>query len=257
MTLIDCGPSRYTIWKGIRTQGSQEMVNLLNVIFLERGPPLELLLDNATAFRGNVFQSFANKWGVKLRFRCVNVASGNAIVERCHRSVKRIAARKNCEIGEAVYLYNISPTDDENASSAPANGTFSYEVRVRDIDSTPDGDVEEIQSRYTIGDLVWVSRSPNRCDVPYKRGTVTKILSPQSVEVDGHPQHIRNLRPRNEVSSGQEDPDGSRHSEEPLILHFQDEAQPVPNGEEPLPDAPDVEPRRSVRMRNPPDWYGV
>ena len=279
LSLICCGPSRYCIWRELRTQGSVEVVKHLNSIFLERSAPFEILIDNATAFRGKIFTEFAKKWAIKVTYRCVNVASGNGIVERCHRSVKRIAARKNCDISEAVFLYNVSPLDDCNAETAPVNHLFAYDARVKDIDPPPDPAPTDFNSAYSPGDLVWVSRSPNKCDVPYKRGVVTRVLSPQAVEVDGLPQHIRNVRPRLEnVASIPE----TAVTEEPLILAFDggvEEAPemdvephgPVGNPEENRQQAPDVnpeqvmnteenrqpanEPRRSVREHRLPRKY--
>ena len=64
---------------------------------------MELLTDNDSAFRSGAFKQFAEGWALQVRFRCAYVASGNGIAERCHRSVKRIAARKRCTIAEAVY----------------------------------------------------------------------------------------------------------------------------------------------------------
>ena len=63
-----------------------------------------------------------------MRFRCAYVASGNGIAERCHRSVKRIAARKYYSIAEAVYWYNVEPKDDVDTATAPANRLYNYEM---------------------------------------------------------------------------------------------------------------------------------
>ncbi|MPC60215.1 hypothetical protein E2C01_054254 [Portunus trituberculatus] len=65
------------------------------------------------------------------------VPSGNSISERCHRSVKTIAARKPCTIPEAVYCYNVMPRDD-NPSSAPTNSIFRYEARQLGLDTVSD-----------------------------------------------------------------------------------------------------------------------
>ena len=48
--------------------------------------------------------------------------------------MKRIAARKCCTIAEAVYWYNVVPTDDVDSSTAPANKLYNYEVQVLGID---------------------------------------------------------------------------------------------------------------------------
>ncbi|KAK8388426.1 hypothetical protein O3P69_020423 [Scylla paramamosain] len=49
--------------------------------------------------------------GASLRFRTAYAPSGNGTVERNHRTVKAIAARKHSSITEAIHLYNITPRD--------------------------------------------------------------------------------------------------------------------------------------------------
>ena len=46
---------------------------------------------------------------------------------------------------------------------------------------------------YAVGDLVWMRRSGTRCTEQSGRGTVTKVVSSQVVEVDGTrmPRHVR------------------------------------------------------------------
>uniref|UniRef100_A0A5S6Q596 Integrase catalytic domain-containing protein n=1 Tax=Trichuris muris TaxID=70415 RepID=A0A5S6Q596_TRIMR len=164
-------------------------------VFYERGAPEELLLDNDTAFRSRLFTEFATTWGVRLRYRCAHAPSGNGITERCHRTVKVIAARKRCSIPEAVYLYNVTPRDDCTASSAPAAKMYKYTVKVRGIDRCAEDDQSE-NAVYAIGDRVWVKPPGSRCDTMYQPGYVTGVISHQAVEVDGIVRHIRDLRHR-------------------------------------------------------------
>lgn len=195
LSLIDCGPSRFAIWRNIRSHSSADVVSQLDAVFFERGAPQELLADNDTAFKSQTFAQFAARWGVRMRFRCAYVPSGNGIVERCHRTVKVIAARKDCSIAEAVYLYNVTPRDDRNAWTAPANVLYRYSVRVRGADPRRLQNAEE-KNAFAIGDAVWVKSPGSPCDVPFREGTVTRIISEQAVEVDGVPRHVRQLRRR-------------------------------------------------------------
>ena len=64
---------------------------------------MEILTDNDIASTSKDFGEFARNWDVHLRFRCAYSSSGNGIVERSHRTIKTIAARKNCSKLEAVY----------------------------------------------------------------------------------------------------------------------------------------------------------
>ena len=227
LTLIDCGPSRFCIWRPLRLQTSSAVVEQLESIFLERGPPRELLADNDPAFRSRRFHAFATRWGVQLRFRCAYVASGNGVVERCHRSIKVIAARKDCSVAEAVYRYNVTPLNDETADSAPANVLYRYEVRVQGLDERvpPEPRVCELSdgmahghSRYRSGDSVWVRPPRARCDTKYDKGEVTRVISDQCVEVNGVPRHVRELRRRSRSENGVEDAANGESDCEPVVL---------------------------------------
>ena len=95
---------------------------------------------------------------------------------------------------EVVHLYNVTPRDDRTAETAPANALYRYDTRVRAVDDVVRE--EEGVSRYKCGDQVWV-RPPNaRCDQRSAKGTVTRIVSEQTVEVDGTPRHVKHLRRR-------------------------------------------------------------
>ena len=109
---IVCGPTWFAIWHHLPQQDAASVINQLKALFYERGRPTDILTDNDTVFRTSQFKTFLDKWRVRLRFRCANVPSGNSIIERCHRTVKRIATRKRCTIPEAVYWYNITPKTD-------------------------------------------------------------------------------------------------------------------------------------------------
>ena len=133
LTLVDHGPSCFSIWRQLRRQTAACVVQQLESIFYERGAPYEILLDNEMAFRSKCFRNFAEEWGISLCFRCAYVASGNGIVDRCHRTVKTIAARKECTIAEVAYRYNTSPRDG-SPCSIPASVLYGYELRVKDVD---------------------------------------------------------------------------------------------------------------------------
>jgi len=64
LTIIDCGPSRFAIWRKIRDESSQSIISELKQIFYEFGPPVEILVDNATNFKSEQFKGFCNTWKV-------------------------------------------------------------------------------------------------------------------------------------------------------------------------------------------------
>ena len=69
LSLIDCGASRFSIWRRLRRQDAASVVSHLESLFCERGAPAEMLVDNDTAFRSKVFRDFLSKWG----FDCISV----------------------------------------------------------------------------------------------------------------------------------------------------------------------------------------
>ena len=145
--------------------------------FARRGAPVELLTDNATTFSRETFYRFAERWGVRMRFRCAYVPAGNGIVERSHRTIKRIAARTQCLVMEAVYWYNVTPKDNVSASTAPANIIYSYTARIRGVDVTlPPEDARP--SSYEVGDSVWVKIPHGRCTTQFGKGTITVVHLP-------------------------------------------------------------------------------
>ena len=190
LTLINCGPSRFAIWRPLSCQDAASIVRQLETVFL----PVELLTDNTTTFSGETFSRFAERWGVRMRFRCAYVPAGNGIVERSHRTIKRIAARTRCSVMEAVYWYNVTPKDDVSASTAPANIIYSYTARIRGVDVTsPPEDAGS--SSYKVGDSVCVKIPHGRCTTQFGKGTIMGVYSPHSVLVDGTPRHVKDVHP--------------------------------------------------------------
>ena len=178
LTLIDCRPMTFMIWCPLVRQDSSSVIRELE--------SEEILQDNDTAFCSMEFKRFVDEWGIRLRHRCAYVPSGNSIAERCHRSVKRIAARKACMITEVVYRYNTTPKDAVTAVSAPTNAIHRYRVRIKSIDAClPDR--QGTRGPYELGDTVWVK--------PPNRGQITGIVSEQAVLVDGTPRHVKDIRP--------------------------------------------------------------
>ncbi|XP_043244736.1 uncharacterized protein LOC122393130 [Amphibalanus amphitrite] len=103
LSLIDCGPARYCIWRALHRSTASEIAQQLEEIFIERGAPNEILTDNAREFRGYELAALVARWGVDLRFRAVHEPTGNGIVERNHRTIKVMAARQNVSVAEAVH----------------------------------------------------------------------------------------------------------------------------------------------------------
>ena len=119
-------------------------------------------------------------------------------VERNHRSVKVIAARKQRPVSEAVNLYNATPRDGVSASSSPASVVNAYPLRDRVRGPVENCEVDRdspshVSAPYRVGDAVWVRKPKSRCTEQSRRSVVTATVSPQVVEVDGVPWHVRDL----------------------------------------------------------------
>ena len=89
----DCGPSRFAIWRRLQTESADNIVAQLLSVVTERGPCDGPLIDNSMAFRSVSLREFVNEWGITLRFSATCALCGNGIVERNHRTIKRIAER--------------------------------------------------------------------------------------------------------------------------------------------------------------------
>ncbi|KAF0293263.1 hypothetical protein FJT64_008856 [Amphibalanus amphitrite] len=225
LSVIDCGPSRFCVWRQLRRADAVEVAAL-------------------TA-----------RWGVSLRFRAVHQPGGNGVVERCHRSIKVIAARRTCSVAEAVHIYNVTPRDGETTGSAPAAGVYRYAMRdcIRPAAAGESADQEPPAvsdgEQLRVGDQVWMRRRGTRCTDTSRRGVVTSGVSRQVVEVDGVPWHVRDLRPRHESPCRDDGDDAQSDGEAPPII------VDLPSGgdERPADVAADGPPlRRSERERRPP-----
>ena len=190
LTMIDCGPSRYAIWRKIRGETAVEIADVLNEVFIERGPVSEVLMDNSATFHSSHLGEMFRRWNVKTWFRAAYRPSGNGIIERNHRTIKTIAERSNITPPEATFWYNITPRS--GTSNIPQKALYSYEWRYPAVDQSI-GESEE--AVVNIGDEVWVKPPNVRCTTKWNRGTVTKVNSRNNVMVDGMPRHILDVRP--------------------------------------------------------------
>ena len=102
LSCIDCG-SRFTIWRPLKNESSKEICVHLERIFAEMGPPAMLLSDNGPAFRGIEMQQLLEVWDVQPDYSCAYRAQGNGLVERVHRTIKRMVARSGRGVAEMVF----------------------------------------------------------------------------------------------------------------------------------------------------------
>ena len=127
MTLIDCGLSQFSIWTKLKNETADTVAVQMLRIFRERGPPAELITDNGPCFKSSKLNSMLKSWNVHHIFSCAYRASGNGIIERNHRTIKRMAARSGGSIEDMVYWYNNSPNVNGNV---PFVELYTYSIRL-------------------------------------------------------------------------------------------------------------------------------
>lgn len=270
LSLVDCGPSRFAIWRRLPNETAASMVAHFRQLVIERGPFAELLLDNATAFRSATVEQFAAEWGITLRYRAAYAPSGNGIVERNHRTIKRIAARGGISPEMATFWYNVTPRSKVEETSVPSGTLFKYRWRVPyDINQS---EVDEPGSGvFSVGEQVWVKPAVPSCTKQWAPGRITGVQSTHVVLVDGMPRHVRDVRKRRGQRPGapatpeEADSDFEAYdcaeSSRGACEATDHEQRPV-NGEEAVTGAPEpvaqepteAAPRRSTRERQPPAW---
>lgn len=194
LSMVDCGPSRFAIWRKLPNESAAAIVAQLRQVVIERGPFAELLMDNSTAFRSTSVEEFATEWGISLRFRAAYVPSGNGIVERNHRTIKRMAARGRITPEEATFWYNVTPRDSE-CHTIPSGRLFRYPWRIP-YDVNVKVDEDGAKNAFSVGDEVWVKPPVPSCTKRWALGRVTAVKSKHIVCVDGMPRHVRDVRRR-------------------------------------------------------------
>ena len=94
------------------------LVSGLESIFVEFGPPAQILLDNSALFWSVQMQHLTEKWGIYLQFRCAYWPLGNGIVEQIHRLIKWTAVHVESSSKNAVFWYNAAPLANSSSPSS-------------------------------------------------------------------------------------------------------------------------------------------
>ena len=134
LTIINCGPARFTIWRLLHQQDTANIIRQLESIFYNWGPPAEVLTVNGVAFSSEQFLQFLRKWNEQLLVLVCQCAARNNIVEKSQRSIKVIADRKQCSIPEVAYWYNAMPKNGVSPTIAPANMVHADHLLLWGID---------------------------------------------------------------------------------------------------------------------------
>ncbi|XP_065675760.1 uncharacterized protein LOC136091968 [Hydra vulgaris] len=228
LSIIDCGKrSKFAIWRRLQNEKETTVCFHLEEIFRERGPPWQVLLDNSKTFRSKLVGELCADWGVSILFRCAYRPSGNGIVERHHRTIKRMAARSGKDPLKMVYWYNIAPRKNGEETSLPYKAIFSYEWKPHTISAKTNA---EVLHNYTQGQEVFVKPPDSKCTSEWNRGRVSDEGRGVSVEINGLPRHMSDVRPA------------------PIVADLS-----IRESEEPIADNLNL--RRSTRVRRFPNKY--
>ena len=128
-----------------------------------------------------------------LLLQCAYIPSSNGIAKRSHRSIKKIAAGKQCTISEATYWYNILSKDSASLATTTANAIYRYRVWEKEIHAQQVPDNEEKHGPYAVDDIIWIKLLGSRCTTKLKLGQVTGVVNHYSVKVSGVPCLIKDL----------------------------------------------------------------
>ena len=115
-------------------------------------------------------------------------------------------------------------------------------------------------SYYQFGNRMWFKTAQNRCTTKFGKGRVTKVISPQSVLVDGVPRHVKDLHTQHSLTLLEEDSDGtpSESEAESLLCDTEDTESDDSPEEGAVVEPPPVPLRRSTRQKwLPPDCQAV
>lgn len=259
LTLVDCGPSRFCVWRQMRNETAETAVKLLEQIFYERGPPKELLTDNGPCFRSEAFRKFMTKWNVDHIFSCAYRHQGNGIAERQHRTIKRMVARTGRSLQEMLFWHNFST---KSGDTTPAESVYRYKSR-----SLPEIAGNSFKQQrdthlnpFSVGDMVFIKPPNAKCTTTWTIGKVTGLISSTAVMVGSTPRHISDLR----ICQTME---GSNKNDPPTITIYSDsdiwenenqsdgELENNDNVNNEVSDA-DPDQARTARTRKPPARYG-
>ncbi len=256
LSVVDCG-SGFNTWFKLRDESAIEIRDCLLKLFTSLGPPHHLLSDNGTVFRSQLITQFLKEWAVQLILSSAYRSKGNGVVERSHRTIKRMAARTGKSVEMCTFWYNVT---HGHRSCSPYESLFAVKPRIPGVRATrteisrvPSSTHQEMPDRrvesnpFELGDEVYLKPVNAKCDQlwtgPHR---VTAVKSNVTVEIgeDGITRHISYLRKvplryRSDSFTSGNSSESSSESEVEAGESY--EAQPA-NSELPL--------RRSTRIRN-------
>ena len=120
------------------------------------------------------------------------IGQSMSFIERVHTTIKRIAARSVCSVLVSAHWYNSSPNHRVDCQSVPFEQILSYKPRcLGDLPSSPP---DSSFVDYAEGMRVFVKPPNSRCTSEWHEGLETQDQRGLTVEVNGTPRHVSDLR---------------------------------------------------------------
>ena len=63
--MIDNEPGQLELWRELRTEPATVVEEELEKVILERGPLMEVIIDNGTVFRSDILPKQFEKWNIR------------------------------------------------------------------------------------------------------------------------------------------------------------------------------------------------
>ena len=233
LSIVDCG-SGFTVWRKLSSETAKEVRSHLGDVFAMFGPPAQLLSDNGTVFRSREVVQLLADWRVEQLLAGAYRPQGNGVVERVHRTIKRMVARTGKIVPECLFWYNstrggrrCSPYESVFAAKPRMPGVRAERMesqRPQDRSVPRVAAEDEEHNLFVIGDQVYLRPSNGQCDVQWSgphRVTAVKSRVLLELDEDGVARHISHVRrvPSNacdesmsEQSSSEDDMDNASAS---------------------------------------------
>ena len=145
---------------------------------------------------------------------------------------------------------------DENGDT-PMQIVYSHEVQPPDT-CAPAAERSSGQNPYKVGDAAYVKPHPNSCVSLWKKGQVTAVTSDVAVKVNGMPRHIADVRLAERRLSSNQEPCEEQHDADVVEDGGDtDESNLEPEEDGVQDEQAPASLRRSTRLRQPPQRYGL
>jgi hypothetical protein len=268
------------------TISSEKIIETLRSVFATHRIPQMIVTDNGSSFTSDEFKTFTRKNGIK---HVTYHPSSNGQAERAVQTVKKGLKRtpgKTIQERLSKFLFKYRITPHATTEIAPCELLMRRKLRSsldllfpavqqrvedRQAKQKAQHDGQTPRREFKVSDKVYVENFPSK-NPRWIPGTVVKVTGPLSYKVEltngAHVRrHVDNVRRRDENEREKEN--SNRESNPPMLLGPQlssesDTAETPENpstGEQREPQVseqnPNPAPRRSNRVRNPPERYGL